>query len=67
VVESIFERLTEVASNFLCHMEPAEAENCLRNVGGIVLPKGHLSLIRVLILMFKQRWRATCAGDRSRS
>jgi SAM-dependent methyltransferase len=33
-----------VASNFLCHMEPAEAENCLRNIARIVKPGGHLFL-----------------------
>jgi chemotaxis methyl-accepting protein methylase len=31
-----------VASNFLCHMEPSEAENCLRNIAGIVKPGGYL-------------------------
>jgi chemotaxis methyl-accepting protein methylase len=31
-----------VASNFLCHMKPAEAENCLRNMARIVKPGGHL-------------------------
>ena len=31
-----------VASNFLCHMAPAEAESCLRNLARIVKPKGHL-------------------------
>jgi len=31
-----------VASNFLCHMVPSEAENCLRNMAGIVKPGGHL-------------------------
>ena len=31
-----------VASNFLCHMAPAEAENCLRNVAGLVTPGGYL-------------------------
>ncbi len=31
-----------VASNFLCHMEPSEAENCLRNMARIVKPGGHL-------------------------
>ena len=25
-----------VASNFLCHMEPQSAENCLRNIAGLV-------------------------------
>lgn len=31
-----------VASNFLCHMAPAEAEHCLRNMASIVKPNGHL-------------------------
>jgi chemotaxis methyl-accepting protein methylase len=31
-----------VASNFLCHMEPLEAENCLRNMARIVKPGGYL-------------------------
>ena len=31
-----------VASNFLCHMETSEAENCLRNIAGIVKPGGYL-------------------------
>jgi chemotaxis methyl-accepting protein methylase len=31
-----------VASNFLCHMEPPEAENCLRNMARIVKPGGYL-------------------------
>ena len=31
-----------VASNFLCHMEPADAENCLQNMARIVKPGGHL-------------------------
>jgi len=31
-----------VASNFLCHMGPSEAENCLRNIAGIVKPEGYL-------------------------
>jgi SAM-dependent methyltransferase len=31
-----------VASNFLCHMEPSEAENCLRNIATIVKPAGYL-------------------------
>jgi chemotaxis methyl-accepting protein methylase len=31
-----------VASNFLCHMKPAEAENCLRNIALIVKRGGHL-------------------------
>jgi len=31
-----------VASNFLCHMEPSDAENCLRNMARIVKPGGYL-------------------------
>jgi chemotaxis methyl-accepting protein methylase len=31
-----------VASNFLCHMAPPEAENCLRNVARLVKPGGYL-------------------------
>jgi SAM-dependent methyltransferase len=31
-----------VANNFLCHMEPAEAERCLRNVARLVDPGGYL-------------------------
>lgn len=31
-----------VADNFLCHMEPAEAEQCLRTIAGLVRPGGHL-------------------------
>lgn len=31
-----------VASNFLCHMRPVEAENCLRNLARLVKRGGHL-------------------------
>jgi SAM-dependent methyltransferase len=31
-----------IASNFLCHMEPPDAERCLRNIGRMVKPSGHL-------------------------
>jgi SAM-dependent methyltransferase len=31
-----------VASNFLCHMAPADAEKCLRNIGPLVGPRGYL-------------------------
>jgi SAM-dependent methyltransferase len=31
-----------VASNFLCHMQPAEAERCLRNIARMVKRGGHL-------------------------
>jgi SAM-dependent methyltransferase len=29
-----------VASNFLCHMTPADAENCLRNIARLISPGG---------------------------
>lgn len=31
-----------VASNFLCHMEPPDAERCLRNIARLVNPGGYL-------------------------
>jgi SAM-dependent methyltransferase len=31
-----------VASNFLCHMAPADAEKCLRNIGQLVSHQGHI-------------------------
>ena len=31
-----------VANRFLCHMEPAAAERCLRNIARLVKPGGHL-------------------------
>lgn len=31
-----------VASNFLCHMAPVDAEKCLRNIARLVAPGGHL-------------------------
>jgi len=31
-----------VASNFLCHMQPPEAERCLRAIGRLVRPGGYL-------------------------
>lgn len=31
-----------VASNFLCHMAPPDAESCLRNIANVVKPGGHL-------------------------
>ncbi len=36
-----------VASNFLCHMEPAAAEKCLRNIARVVHPGGHLLVVGV--------------------
>lgn len=31
-----------IGNNFLCHMTPAEAESCLRNIAGLVKPGGYL-------------------------
>jgi SAM-dependent methyltransferase len=31
-----------VASNFLCHMVPTDAERCLRNMGNLVSRQGHI-------------------------
>jgi SAM-dependent methyltransferase len=31
-----------LANNFLCHMDGARAESCLRNIAGLVSPHGHL-------------------------
>jgi SAM-dependent methyltransferase len=31
-----------IANNFLCHMEPADAERCLRNIVRLVAPGGYL-------------------------
>ena len=31
-----------VANRFLCHMEPAAAERCLRNIAGLVKPGGYV-------------------------
>jgi SAM-dependent methyltransferase len=31
-----------VANNFLCHMDPSEAERCLRNIARLVRPYGYL-------------------------
>ena len=31
-----------VANNFLCHMRPSAAEECLRNIAGLVRPNGYL-------------------------
>lgn len=36
-----------LASNFLCHMEPAAAERCLRNLAGLARRGGHLLIVGV--------------------
>ena len=47
-----------VASNFLCHMEPPDAEKCLRNIAGLVKPGGYLFVSGVDLDV-----RAKVAGD----
>lgn len=42
VVDALEPQDMVVANNFLCHMEPAEAERCLRNVARLVKPDGYL-------------------------
>ena len=42
VVEELGSQDIVVASNFLCHMKPAEAERCLRNIARMVKRGGHL-------------------------
>ncbi len=36
-----------MASNFLCHMDPAAAERCLRNIAHLVQPGGYLFVLGV--------------------
>jgi SAM-dependent methyltransferase len=36
-----------LANNFLCHMEPLEAERCLRNIARLVKPGGYLCVAGV--------------------
>jgi chemotaxis methyl-accepting protein methylase len=36
-----------LASNFLCHMDPALAEQCLRNIATLVAPAGYLFVLGV--------------------
>src|SRR5205823_13675918 len=31
-----------IANRFLCHMDPPDAERCLRNLSRLVVPGGHL-------------------------
>jgi len=47
-----------VANRFLCHMEPAAAEKCLRNLVGLVKPGGYLFVYGVDLDV-----RATVARD----
>jgi SAM-dependent methyltransferase len=42
VLEALGSQDLVVANNFLCHMEPSEAERCLRNIARLVGPHGYL-------------------------
>ena len=42
IVEALGQQDVVIADNFLCHMEPPEAERCLQNIARIVRPGGHL-------------------------
>jgi chemotaxis methyl-accepting protein methylase len=51
-----------IASNFLCHMEPANAERCLRNLATLVAPSGYLFVSGVDLdvrtrVALELRWR----------
>jgi SAM-dependent methyltransferase len=42
IVETLGLQDIVIASNFLCHMDPLEAERCLRNISRLVAPHGYL-------------------------
>lgn len=42
IVDALGPQDIVVANNFLCHMDPADAERCLRNIARLVSPGGHL-------------------------
>ena len=42
ILDTLGQQDIVVANNFLCHMEPSEAKNCLRNIGRLVTPGGNL-------------------------
>jgi SAM-dependent methyltransferase/mannose-6-phosphate isomerase-like protein (cupin superfamily) len=42
LVDALGQQDIVVASNFLCHMSPQEAERCLRNIARLVSPGGYL-------------------------
>jgi SAM-dependent methyltransferase len=42
IVDALGRQDLVVANDFLCHMEPAEAEECLRNIARLVQPGGYL-------------------------
>jgi SAM-dependent methyltransferase len=42
LIEALGPQDVVVANRFLCHMEPAAAERCLRNIAGLVKPGGYI-------------------------
>jgi chemotaxis methyl-accepting protein methylase len=42
IVETFGQQDIVIADNFLCHMEPPEAERCLQNIACLVRPGGYL-------------------------
>jgi chemotaxis methyl-accepting protein methylase len=42
IIEALGPQDVVVANRFLCHMEPAAAERCLRNIAGLVKPGGYI-------------------------
>jgi len=42
ILEALGPQDMVVANNFLCHMNPSEAERCLRNIARLVIPYGYL-------------------------
>jgi len=42
IAEALGPRDIVVANNFLCHMDPEDAEKCLRKIGKLVSPGGYL-------------------------
>jgi chemotaxis methyl-accepting protein methylase len=55
-----------VANNFLRHMEPPAAENCLRNIAGLVDREVYL-IVSGVDLESAQRWRVSSVGGRFRN
>ena len=55
-----------VASNFLCHMAPADAEKCLGNIAQLVSPGGYL-FVSGVDLDVRTKVQLTSAGNRCRS
>lgn len=44
IVETLGRQDIVVANDFLCHMTPADAEGCLRNIARLVAPGGYLAV-----------------------